>query len=200
MAILKIARMGHPVLQHPALPLEDPTAPEVRQLAADMAETMTDAPGIGLAAPQVHVPRRLVVFYLPEGRANDGDEDQSVPLTILVNPQITPLSDEMVEDWEGCLSLPGMTGRVPRFTHIGYRGLSLEGAILEREATGMHARLVQHECDHLDGMLYPLRMTDMSTFGFAEEVRRAEAALAAETRSEDEQETESHAETQTADA
>ncbi len=200
MAILKIARMGHPVLRRPALPIEDPTAPEVRLLAADMMETMTDAPGIGLAAPQVHVPRRLVVFYLPEGRAGAEDADQSVPLTVLVNPEIAPLSDEMDEDWEGCLSLPGMTGRVPRFTRIGYRALTLEGAILERDASGMHARVVQHECDHLDGMLYPLRMTDLSTFGFAEEVRRAEAAIAAEMQSDDQREPENHGEPQTTDA
>lgn len=169
MAILKIARMGHPVLSRRADPVDDPKAPQIARLVADMVDTMADAPGIGLAAPQVHVPLRVVVFYLPEGRAGD---DEGVPLTVLINPLIEPLSDEMAEDWEGCLSLPGMTGRVSRHTRIRYRGVDHRGQAIDRTVAGMHARVVQHECDHLDGVLYPMRMTDLTSFGYSEEMER----------------------------
>ena len=179
MAILKIARMGHPVLSRVADEVADPTAPEIAHLVADMVDTMADAPGIGLAAPQVHVPLRVVIFYLPQERAGGdapGDDEEvadlSVPLTVLINPQIEPLSDEKEEGWEGCLSLPAMTGRVPRYTKIRYRGVTHRGEQIEREAEGMHARVVQHECDHLDGVLYPMRMTDLTTFGFSDEMSR----------------------------
>jgi peptide deformylase len=170
MAILKIARMGHPALMGTAQPVEDPTDPRIHGLIADMVETMADAPGIGLAAPQVHVPLRIVVFRVPGERCEDKKE---VPLTVLINPVIEPVGDETEEDWEGCLSVPEMTGRVPRFTHIRYRGQGLDGKAVEREAKGYHARVVQHECDHLDGILYPMRMTDLSTFGYVEEMARA---------------------------
>lgn len=169
MAILKIARMGHPVLRTPAAPVEDPTAPEIARLVRDMAETMADAGGVGLAAPQVHVPLRVLVFHVPAARAEDG---VPVPLTALVNPQITPLTDDTAESFEGCLSLPGMTGRVPRVTRIRYRGITPDGAVIDREASGFHARVVQHEADHLDGVLYPMRMPDLGTFGFVDEMRR----------------------------
>ena len=177
MAILRIARMGHPVLAQPAAPVEDPTAPEIRRLVADMIETMADAPGIGLAAPQVHVPLRVVVFRVPAERDEDADaETEDVPLTVLVNPEIEPLSEEMESAIEACLSLPGMAGMVPRHTRIRYRATTPEGAALERVAEGYHARVVQHECDHLDGILYPVRMTDLSTFGYVEEMRRGMTA------------------------
>ena len=175
MAILKIARMGHPVLAQPAAPVADPTAPEIRRLVADMIETMADAPGIGLAAPQVHVPLRVVVFHVPGERGEDA-ETKDVPLTVLVNPQIEPLGEEMESAIEACLSLPGMAGMVPRHTRIRYRATTPEGAALERVAEGYHARVVQHECDHLDGILYPMRMADLSTFGYVEEMGRAMAA------------------------
>lgn len=174
MALLKIARMGHPVLKVPARPVEDPTDPEIAQLVEDMIDTMDDASGTGLAAPQVHVPLRVVVFYVDGGRdAREGGEGAAVPLTVLINPEITPLSNEMELGWEGCLSIPGMMGQVPRYTHIRYKALDLNGKSFEREAHGFHARVVQHECDHLDGMLYPQRIEDMSTFGFSDELRRA---------------------------
>jgi peptide deformylase len=175
MAILRIARMGHPVLARPARPVADPTAPEIRTLAGDMIETMYDAPGIGLAAPQVHVPLRVVVFEVPAGRAGEAGSPESaaVPLTILVNPEIEPLGDDRDEGWEGCLSVPGLTGRVPRYRRIRYRAFDLEGRPFAREASGFHARVVQHECDHLDGVLYPMRMTDLGTLGFVDEMRRA---------------------------
>ena len=172
MAILKIARAGHPVLHQAAEPVVDPSALEVRALVRDMAETLEDAGGIGLAAPQVHVPSRVVIFYIPERRTGDDDEDSAEELTVMINPVIEPQSDETELDWEACLSLPGMMGAVPRFTQIKYRWTNLNGEPEERTASGFHARAVQHECDHLDGILYPMRMTDMSLYGFTEEVNR----------------------------
>ena len=181
MAILKIARMGHPVLKRVAQPIDDPGAPEVRRLVNDMLDTLEDAGGTGLAAPQVHVPRRLVLFYVSTERAQrengreDGedapDEAEEVPLTVLVNPTFEPLGEEMVVSWEACLSLPDLAGRVPRYKAVRYRGLDLRGEEIVREARGFHARVVQHECDHLDGVLYPQRMTDLSTLTFASELR-----------------------------
>ena len=168
MAILKIARMGHPVLMTPARAVADPTDPAVHALINDMVETMLDAPGIGLAAPQVHVPARIVVFHVPEGRGGSA----GVPLTALINPVIEPVGEDMAEGMEGCLSLPEMAGTVPRHTHIRYRALNPDGSTLEREATGFHARVVQHECDHLDGILYPMRMTDLSKLGYADEMAK----------------------------
>ena len=179
MAILKIARMGHPVLATPARPVENPAAPEIRALIRDMEETMLDAPGIGLAAPQVHVPLRIVVFQVPADRGDGAEEGPvRVPdgLNVLINPVIEPLGEEMEEDWEGCLSVPGMTGRVPRFVRIRYSGLDGEGRPFAREAAGFHARVVQHECDHLDGILYPRRMRDLASFGFVEEIRKTHGA------------------------
>ncbi len=184
MAILKIARMGHPLLMGTAQPVPDATDPRIHGLIADMVETMADAPGIGLAAPQVHVPLRIVVFRVPGERCED---KKDVPLTALINPVIEPLSDEIEEGWEGCLSLPGMTGRVPRHTHIRYRAQGLDGKPLEREAKGYHARVVQHECDHLDGILYPMRMTDLSTFGYAEEMARVSRTVMDEAQDSDDE-------------
>jgi peptide deformylase len=172
MAILKIARMGHPVLRRPAEPVADPGAPEVKRLIVDMWETLADVGGIGLAAPQVHVGRRIVIFFVPAERAAREDEVE-VPPTVLINPEITPLTDATVEGWEACLSVPGLTGWVPRYQRIRYRALTPQGQVLEREASGFHARVVQHECDHLDGTLYPMRMTDMSKLMFVEEMQRS---------------------------
>jgi len=173
MAILKIARMGHPVLSAPADPVDDPTAPEIRHLAADMLETMQDAGGTGLAAPQVHVPLRLVIFRVGRGRLTDHPDDGEVPLTVLINPVLEPLGEAIAEDWEACLSVPGLMGLVPRYAALRYRGVGLDGQPIERVAGGFHARVVQHECDHLDGILYPARMRDLSRLGFVEEMRKA---------------------------
>ena len=173
MAILKIARMGHPVLRHKAAPVEDPTALAVHRLVADMLETMEDANGTGLAAPQVHVPWRIVMFFVSADRAAQEDpaaEGEDVPLTVLVNPVVEPLTEEMALGWEACLSVPGLAGQVPRRTSIRYRGLTLKGEEIVREAHGFHARVVQHERDHLDGILYPQRMTDLSTLAFTSEL------------------------------
>ena len=173
MAILKIARMGHPVLKAQAEPVADPKAQEIQQLVRDMIETLEDVGGIGLAAPQVHVAKRVVIFYVPgERRAAAGEPAEDVPLTILINPEIEPLSEEKAAGVEACLSVPGLAGPVPRWTHIRYRALDLHGRMFEREAKGYHARVVQHECDHLDGILYPMRMTDISQLAFVEELRR----------------------------
>ncbi len=169
MAILKIARMGHPVLARPADKVADPTAPEIRRLVADMIETMHDAEGLGLAAPQVYVPKRVVVFHLPRERAEESEAPEG--LTVLVNPLIEPLTDDLQPGWEGCLSVPGLRGLVPRYARIRYRGLDADGRAIEREAAGMHARVVQHECDHLDGVLYPQRMNDLGQLMFVSEIR-----------------------------
>lgn len=200
MAILDIARMGAPTLREPARPVADPTAPEIRALVADMFDTMVAAGGVGLAAPQVRVPLRLVIFQLPSDRlaAEDGDETadagespgdepdpRDLPLHVLINPIITPLDDEQRLGWEGCLSLPGMRGLVPRYARIRYAALTLDGTVIEREAEGFHARVVQHECDHLDGFVYPMRMTDLSLLGYDQEWVRAAAAEDAAARNSD---------------
>ncbi len=168
MAILKIARMGHPVLRRMAAPVAEVAVAELRHLIADMTETMHEAPGVGLAAPQVHAGLRLIVFRVPGDRC-DGD-DGSVPDTVLINPELTPLSERMAMGWEGCLSVPGLRGLVPRYTHIGYRGTLPDGRRIEGEATGYHARVIQHEYDHLDGILYIDRMPDLRLLTCLDEV------------------------------
>ncbi|WP_426956862.1 peptide deformylase [Muricoccus radiodurans] len=162
MAILKIARLGHPVLIRRADAVPDPAAPEMRRLVRDMAETMLDANGLGLAAPQVHVPLR--VFVIRDGGS----------VFALFNPELTPLAEEREAGWEGCLSIPGLRGEVPRFARIAWRGLDAEGSPVSGEADGMAARVMQHEFDHLEGILYPMRMTDLSRLGFVEELSRAQ--------------------------
>ncbi len=169
MALLKIARMGHPVLRQRAEPISDPTDPAIRRLVEDMIETMADAGGIGLAAPQVHVPLRLVIYGLPP---DDDGTPAAVPFTVLINPVIEPLGPDHAVGVEGCLSIPGMIGQVPRWTDIRVLYQNLAGDTLERVINGYHARVVQHECDHLEGILYPMRIADMGTFGFIEEFRK----------------------------
>jgi peptide deformylase len=173
MAILKIARMGHPVLMRRADPVADPASPEIRRLVGDMLETMVDANGAGLAAPQVHVPLRVVVFQAPAERTPPEAErfEASAPLTVLINPEIDILGPERESGWEGCLSVPGLRGLVERAAHIRYRGIDHEGHRIERVARGFHARVVQHECDHLDGVLYPQRMSDLKQLIFESESR-----------------------------
>lgn len=164
MAILKIARLGHPVLLARAAPVADPTDPEIARLVADMAETMLDADGLGLAAPQVHVSLRLFVFR--QG------EEAAPTVGALINPELVPLGEETDTAWEGCLSIPGLRGAVPRAKRVGFRALDLQGRVVEGEAKGLLARVFQHEADHLDGILYPMRMPDLSRFGFTEELAR----------------------------
>jgi len=175
MAILKIARMGHPVLKRLADPVEDPTAPKIANLINDMIDTLADVGGVGLAAPQVHVPLRLVIFHVPKARIEreDGEEHAiGIPLTTLINPVIEAIGTTMVEGVEACLSLPGLAGVVPRFQEIRYTAQTPTGEPIDRIARGFHARVVQHECDHLDGVLYPMRMTDLSRLSFVEELKR----------------------------
>ena len=179
MALLKIARMGSPVLRTPAAVVDDPTAPWVRRLVADMIETMEDAGGTGIAAPQVHEPHRIVVFRVPAERISEMRGDTAQDLTVLINPVIEPLGSERAFGWEGCLSVPGLRGVVPRHLRVRYRGAGLDGEIIEREVEGFHARVVQHESDHLDGVLYPQRITDHRLLVFLEELQRHPIDLAA---------------------
>ncbi len=173
MSILKIARMGHPVLLQRATEIPDPAAPEIRRLVRDMIETMEDAGGAGLAAPQVHVPVRLFVFRVSPERSTGGPEDAPRGVSVVINPEIDLLTEERVPCWEGCLSIPGLRAAVPRSPRIRYRGLDSDGEAFERDAAGFHANVVQHEFDHLDGILYPMRVTDFTLFGFNEELARA---------------------------
>jgi len=175
MAVRPIARMGAEVLKNRAEEVRNFADPELPLLVSDMVETMLAVHGIGLAAPQVFVPLRVVIFFVPAAR-NNGVE---IPLTVMVNPEIKPLSPHSDEEWEACLSVPGLTGRVPRFTSIRYAWQDVLGNRFERDAQGFHARVVQHECDHLDGMLYPLRMTDLSSLAYVDALQQ-EAAVRGE--------------------
>ena len=166
MAVREILRMGDPRLLRQAEPVSAVDTPELHALIADMFDTMHAANGAGLAAPQIGVNLQLVIF----GFSNNAryPDAPSVPETVLLNPVITPLSDEMEEGWEGCLSVPGLRGVVPRYTRLRYQGVDPYGQIIDREVDGFHARVVQHECDHLIGVLYPMRVKDFSRFGYTE--------------------------------
>ena len=167
MAIRDILKMGNPDLLKVSEPV-DFEKDDLTTLIEDMKETMKANDGAGLAAPQIGVFKRLVIFGFD---SNDRyPEADSVPFTVLINPIITPLSDEKENGWEGCLSVPGLRGVVPRFTHIKYEGYDAEGNKIEREVEDFHARVVQHECDHLDGILYPMKIEDYRYFGFHEEI------------------------------
>ncbi|MBU6449932.1 MAG: peptide deformylase [Rhodospirillales bacterium] len=169
MSILKIARMGHPVLLARAAEVEDATVPEIKALISAMTETMEDAGGVGLAAPQVHVGLRLFVFHVPASRADGG----GVALRAVINPVITPVEEAGRElGWEGCLSIPGLRAAVPRWREIRLAGLDKQGQAFEETLSGFAARVVQHEVDHLDGVLYPMRMEDFRLFGYNEELDR----------------------------
>ncbi|HSQ73057.1 MAG TPA: peptide deformylase [Rubrivivax sp.] len=164
MAVHEILRMGDPRLLRVAQPVRDFDTPELHTLVADMFDTMEAARGAGLAAPQIGVDLQLVIFGFSHNERYP--EAPPVPRTVLLNPEILPLDDLIVEGWEGCLSVPGLRGVVPRHDRIRYRGFDLQGRPIEREAEGFHARVVQHECDHLVGRLYPTRMTDLTRLGF----------------------------------
>src|SRR5262249_39032456 len=172
MAVLKVAHLGHPILRQKAEPISPEAigAPEIQGLIDDMLETMDDHDGAGLAAPQVHVSRRLVVYGVRQNpRYPDAEE---VPLTVLINPVITPTTTEQDEDWEGCLSVPDLRGQVPRFTRVRVEAWGGDGRRLSFAAEGFHARVVQHECDHLDGVVYLDRMRSMATLSFLPEFHR----------------------------
>ncbi len=164
--IREILKMGDPRLLRVALSVTKVPSPELDTLIADMFDTMHSAGGVGLAAPQIGVDQQLVIFGFESSERYP--DAPPVPRTVLVNPWIEPLSQDMEEGWEGCLSVPGMRGVVPRHARIRYGGMTPQGETVDREADGFHARVVQHECDHLVGMLYPMRITDFSRFGFTE--------------------------------
>jgi peptide deformylase len=169
MAILRIARMGNPVLARKAEPVADPRAPEIRALAADMQETLEDIGASGLAAPQVFVSKRVVVYRVIAARIPKGSGLEPRPWTVMVNPVITPQAEAKTPVWERCLSIPGLHGKVPRFMHINIAYQDLEGRSVSHDAHSSWAALLQHECDHLDGIVYPMRMTDLSLLAYNDE-------------------------------
>ncbi|WP_226886832.1 peptide deformylase [Nisaea nitritireducens] len=173
MTAKQIVRMGAPVLSRRADEIPDPASEEIAALAEDMADSMAAAGGVGLAAPQIGIPKRIIVFKVPGERTTAAANDGPLELQVLINPVIEPLSGEMELGWEGCLSIPGLKGEVPRYRKIAYRGFDLQGEKVLRQAEGFHARVIQHEVDHLDGILYPERMTDMRRFGYGEELLQA---------------------------
>ena len=166
MTIRTILRMGDPRLLEVAKPVADFADPALQELIQDMFETMAAAGGVGLAAPQIGVGLQVVIFGFEKSARYP--EAEPVPRTILINPIIAPLSNEEEPGWEGCLSVPGLRGEVPRFRHIRYSGYDETGQLIDREAKGFHARVVQHECDHLIGKLFPMRMRDFTRFGFTD--------------------------------
>jgi peptide deformylase len=164
--IREVLKMGDPRLLEKSRPVEAFGTPQLRALLTDMRDTMAHLNGAGLAAPQIGVPLQVAIFGVTRNpRYPDAEE---VPDTVLINPVITPLGAEIEEAWEGCLSVPGMRGVVPRFKRLRYQGFDESGQAIDRTVEGFHARVVQHECDHLDGILYPMRIRDMSKFGFVE--------------------------------
>ncbi|MGA7751073.1 MAG: peptide deformylase [Gallionella sp.] len=168
MAIRTVLRMGDARLLQRAEPVSHFDTLQLHALLADMRDTMHALNGAGLAAPQIGVGLRVLIFGVQ--RNSRYPDAESVPDTVLINPVITPLGDAIEEDWEGCLSVPGLRGLVPRHAHIRYQGQDEFGALIDRSVSGFHARVVQHECDHLDGILYPMRIRDMTQFGYNEEL------------------------------
>ena len=168
--IRDILRMGDPRLLETAKAVADVSAAEIRTLVADMFDTMHAANGAGLAAPQIGVGLRVVIFGYRDAAARNPryPDADPVPETILINPELIPIGSDFEDGWEGCLSVPGLRGVVPRHKRLRYRGFNLDGEVIEREVGGFHARVVQHECDHLDGILYPMRITDFSQFGYTD--------------------------------
>jgi peptide deformylase len=170
--IREVLRLGDPRLLRVARVVDSATAAEIQDLLADMRDTMAAQQGAGLAAPQIGVDLRVVIFGSGEINLRYPDAPP-VPPTVLINPVIEFLDDDEVDGWEGCLSVPGLRGMVPRRQRVRYRGLGEFGEVIERSVEGFHARVVQHECDHLDGVLYPMKMRDFSRFGFIEELSAA---------------------------
>jgi len=169
MAVLRIAKMGNPVLAQKAVPVADPMAPEIRALAADMQETLEDIGASGLAAPQVFVAKRVVVYRIIAARIPRGSGLEPRPWTVMVNPVITPKTEAKTPVWERCLSIPGLHGKVPRYLHINIAYQDLEGRQVSHDARSSWAALLQHECDHLDGIVFPMRMTDLALLAYNDE-------------------------------
>tara|TARA_A100001011_G_scaffold226180_1_gene234198 strand:+ start:2434 stop:2964 length:531 start_codon:yes stop_codon:yes gene_type:complete len=164
-SILKIAKIGHPVLLKKCAEIKEFSTDSLKKIVYDMSETMIDYNGIGLAAPQIHISKRILIFRNP-----DIEEKEKIQITPLINPVFTALNNETEDDWEGCLSIPGMQGLVRRYKKISYYGYDLDGKKIENEADGLHARVVQHEIDHLNGVLYTERLADKKAFGFEKEI------------------------------
>ena len=165
MSILKIAKIGHPILLKNAPEIKEFSSDKLKKLIYDMSETMIDYNGIGLAAPQVHISKRIIIFRNP-----DKKEKEKIKITPLINPKYEPLNDEKEDEWEGCLSIPGMQGLVTRYKKISYTGFDMDGNKIQNVVEGLHARVVQHEIDHLDGILYTERLADKKAFGFEKEI------------------------------
>lgn len=170
MPVLKIIQAGNPILRRKAVPIQENDFSEMVSLADDLRETLIAAQGVGIAATQVGREVQMLVYRIPASRSED---DGEIPMTVLLNPQLTPLTQEMTVAFEGCLSMPGLTGAVPRFKKIGLRATLLSGKVIEQEIGGFHARVLQHELDHLEGKLYVDRMTDFTSFGFSTELLEA---------------------------
>ncbi len=166
MAIKSVLRMGDPVLLQQALPVMQFNTPALHALIQDMQDTMAHMNGAGIAAPQIGVSLQVVIFGV--GANPRYPDAEQVPYTVLINPVLTPIQDEMEDGWEGCLSVPGMRGTVPRHTHLHYAGFDQFGNPIDRLVSGFHARVVQHECDHLNGILYPMRIKNLKDFGFTD--------------------------------
>ena len=170
MATRKIIRMGNPILATMAQPIQPDDVASLPDVIQDMIDTMRAANGVGLAAPQIGLSMRLIVFEIPKNRQTDDDTNTPKSPQVLINPRITHFDDEMELGWEGCLSIPGLKGEVPRHSSITYDAIDAEGYRLTRHACGFHARVIQHEIDHLDGILYPERMLNLRQFGFVDEL------------------------------
>lgn len=166
MAIKPVLRMGEPLLFAKAEPVAQFDTPELHALIQDMHDTMAQMNGAGIAAPQIGMSLRVVIFGV--GSNPRYPDAEQVPYTVLINPVLSPVGDAMDDGWEGCLSVPGMRGVVSRFTRLHYTGFDQYGQSIDRLVSGFHARVVQHECDHLDGILYPIRIQDLTNFGFAD--------------------------------
>ena len=167
MAILKIAKLGHPVLLKKTNEISNLNDIDLKKIIHDMSETMIDANGIGLAAPQVHLSHRLFIYRNP-----DIEEEEKIKVFVLINPKIENISNETEDDWEGCLSIPGMSGLVRRSKKIKYSAIDLKGEKVSGEVEGLHARVIQHEFDHLNGILYTSRLADKRAFGYSEEIEK----------------------------
>ena len=167
MALLKIAKLGHPVLVKKTNEINNLKDIDLKKIVIDMSETMLDANGIGLAAPQVHLTHRMFIYINP-----DIEEGEKINISVLINPKIEKLSEETEDNWEACLSIPGMTGLVRRFKKIKYSGLDINGDNVDGEVEGLHARVLQHEFDHLNGVLYPSKLVHKSAFGYSEDIEK----------------------------
>ena len=175
MSVKSILRLGDPILRHVAESVANPSAPEIQALIQDMTDTLAEAGGIGIAAPQIGVSRRVLLFSVPEARATDDPDDGACPLTALINPRVDPIDDDRTRAWEGCLSIPGLRGEVARWQRVRVTGLTGNGQPWQAVVAGWRARVLQHEVDHLDGVLYIDRLDDPTRFGFTEEIIEAEA-------------------------